>query len=190
MVRRVGLTAAAILFVLGAVLAGTACSSHRSSAGAPITGSGPSQTPDERAHSLVAQARDDLGADFTDDQISCMAAYAVAHPVMLERGAGADGVPTDSTGAADQSKDLMAMVLGCVPRAQFVGYLLASVGQPGSGTPALSPAQDSCVRAGLTTLTSDQLVAMVTDPAAQAQLVSAITPCVGATDTTGAPAGP
>jgi len=184
MVRRVGLTAATILLVLGPALIGAACSSQRSSASAPIAGSGPSQTPAERARDLVAQARTDLGADFTDDQITCMADYAVAHPVMLERGAGTDGGPVDTAAAAEQSKDLMTMVLGCVPEDQFVGYLLASAGQPDSGTPSLSPAQASCVRSGLASLPTDQLAAMVADPAVQAKLDGAVTVCLNSTTTT------
>jgi hypothetical protein len=192
MIRRVGPAAATVFLVVVAALVGVGCSSQHRSASTPITGSGPSQTPQERAHDLVTQARDDLGADFTDDQISCMADYAVAHPVMLERGAGADGgvtAATDGSDGTDQSKDLMAMVLGCVPKDQFVGYLLASIGQAGSGTPSLSPAQESCMRSGLGSLTSDQLVAMVTDPTAQAQLVGAVTPCLDGSTTTVAPAG-
>ena len=190
MVRRVGLTAATILFVVVPALISTACSNHHSSASAPITGSGPSQTPAERARDLVAQARTDLGADFTDDQIACMADHAVAHPVMLERGAGTDGGTPDTAATAEQSKDLMAMVLGCVPEDQFVGYLLASAGQPGSGTASLSPAQESCVRSGLASLPADQLAAMVADPTVQAELVGAVSLCLNSTTTTVVPTAP
>ena len=185
MVHRFGRVLLVVGVVVGLVLSASACSSHSASTGgAPVTGSGPSQTPEARAAELVAQARTELGADFDDGQISCMATYAVAHPVLLESGAGADPAATTSP---EPSKELMAMVLGCVPRDQFVGYLVKSLGEPSDGSPPLTPAEQTCVSAGLATLSADQLASMTSDPSAQASLIGAVTPCLlGATSTTAA----
>jgi len=174
-----------VVGVVALTLGAAACSSRSSSAGGPsITGSGPSQTPEARAAELVAQARTELGADFDDAQISCMATYAVAHPVLLESGAGSDPAATTSP---EPSKELMAMVLGCVPREQFVGYLVKSLGEPSAGSPPLTPAEQTCVSAGLAALSADQLASMTSDPSAQATLIGAVTPCLlGVTSTTAA----
>jgi hypothetical protein len=177
------------LGVLALVLSAAACStSHQSNRSAvPGTGSGPSQTPEARAQTLVAQARSQLGADFDDTQISCMATYAVAHPVLLESGAGAD---TSATQTLDPSKDLMTMVLGCVPKEQFVGYVIKSLGDAGTDSASITPALQACVSAGLSSLSTDQLASMLSDPAVEAAVVTSVATCAPSTTATAAPAGP
>lgn len=77
------------------------------------------------------------------------------------------------------------MVLGCVPRDQFVGYLVKSLSEPSPGSPPLTPAEQTCVSAGLATLSADQMASMTSDPSAQATLIGAVTPCLlGVTSTT------
>jgi hypothetical protein len=177
MVRRFGAVGAVLVAAL--VIGAAACSSsHPSSTGS-------TRSPEDQVQDLVAQARAELGADFDDAQISCMATYAVAHPVLLDRAAAAD---PGATQTPEQSTDLMAMVLGCVPRDQFIGYLVKSLGEPGAGSPALTPAEQACVSSGLATLSSDQLAAMTSDPSAQATLVGAVAPCLLGGSTTTPPA--
>jgi len=177
--RRIAAIVGVVLLVAGA----TACSSSSSHDGATAN-SGSSQTPEQRAQELIAQAKVQLGADFDDGQIDCMAGYAVAHPVLLEDGAGTDATAPET---AAQSQVLMAMVLGCVPRPQFISYVVSSLVQPDSGDPALTAADASCVSNGLSNLTDAQLTAMMSDPTIQATLASAIAPCVlGSATTTSA----
>src|SRR4051794_18863852 len=83
--RRIAVVLGVILLVAGAA----ACSSSAKREGA-TAGSGSSQTPEQRAQDLIDQAEQQLGTDFDDGQITCMATYAVAHPVLLEDGAGSD----------------------------------------------------------------------------------------------------